>query len=1080
MKKTALLLVLCLLATMLPGVGYTEDEPISNETDVQIEDIVMGEDVQIDLMEEEDSDFMLIEGALDLDLEAPAGDIPEPGVADGPVQDDPAVETINDSTPYVDPEGPQLVTNSRTLGIEDYFYLEAKMPDGSTDGITYVSSDSSIAKVYKSGRVTGVSVGFASITAVGENGKYSECFIYVKKAPEAISFGMDSLTLGKGETYDRLVIALGSPAEEYAGTYTLTSENTGVVKVKKNGTLKAVKVGKGRIKVETYNGLKATLPVTVANAPSKITLSVDKAVLGVGEGGKVSYKLPKKTAGAVTFTSSNPEIVSVDSTTGAIMGVAEGTATITGKTFNGKKGTVKVTVTAEPEALSFIGDIRLGVGMEVKARDYLAEGGDSDVTFKVKSKKIATCAGGVLKGVKKGKTVLTATAYNGLTAQCNIQVVAAPTKVQLPYAELEIGVKQSVRLEPSVGSSASTYTYSSSNAKVAKVSSNGTVTGVKKGTATITVKTYNGKKCTLKVKVVKAPSSVELSPDNLALSIGESAALSWTFPKGSASGVSFESSAPEVAAVDPQTGLVTGVSSGTAVITVTTSNGKQDQTTVTVGNGDVEWIRFTEDYASIGVGQQRQLYVEMNPGAQASVSYVSADEGIATVSGSGVVTGMNEGQTTITADTGVEGITAQMTVSVLPAPDSVWFDPDAMTLKVGDSVLLMPVTPEGTATAFTYSSSKPEVASVSDDGTLSALSNGNTKVTVTTSNGLKATLAVTVVDPLYPESARLTNAPSTMKAGDQLQLEWKVTPSDAYVDFAWESSNANIAYVDGAGMLYAVSAGYATITAKSQRNPNIVLSFKVSVESDSVVLTMPERITAVSGISRNLEKIDAIRVCAIGQIDAMKDSGEITSADASKRKRIINNAFGDYAFPWATLKKQLYWKKENSEGGVKDFKPGQVYYGVPYISGSGDNREYNVPKLLDEGIYYESGKGYYILDQTKISGRKYYGNDCSCFVDAAIWGTNSSHSNDRTKEIASSSAYKTIKGYENMRTGDLICKGGSHVVMFLYYANAEKTKIMIIENGGIEPGTNTVHCMVMNVSWYSSRSYKVRRLKSLG
>ena len=45
MKKTALLLVLCLLATMLPGVGYTEDEPISNETDVQIEDIVMDEDV---------------------------------------------------------------------------------------------------------------------------------------------------------------------------------------------------------------------------------------------------------------------------------------------------------------------------------------------------------------------------------------------------------------------------------------------------------------------------------------------------------------------------------------------------------------------------------------------------------------------------------------------------------------------------------------------------------------------------------------------------------------------------------------------------------------------------------------------------------------------------------------------------------------------------------------------------------------------------------------------------------------------------------------------------------------------------
>ena len=251
MKKTALLLALCLLVTMLPGVGYTEDEPMGNEIDLQIEDLEMDEDVQIDLVEHEDSDFMLIEGGLDLDLEAPAEDIPEPGAVDAPAVDEPATdepsgETVNDSTPYVDPEGPQLVTNSKTLGIEDYFYLEAKMPDGSTDGITYVSSDSSIAKVYKSGRVTGRFGGRRyGITAVGENGKYSECFIEVKKAPEAISFGTESLTLGKGETYDRLVIALGSPAEEYAGTYTLTSENTGVVKVRKNGTLKAVKVGKG-------------------------------------------------------------------------------------------------------------------------------------------------------------------------------------------------------------------------------------------------------------------------------------------------------------------------------------------------------------------------------------------------------------------------------------------------------------------------------------------------------------------------------------------------------------------------------------------------------------------------------------------------------------------------------------------------------------------------------------------------------------------------------------------------------------------------------------------------------------------
>ena len=145
------------------------------------------------------------------------------------------------------------------------------------------------------------------------------------------------------------------------------------------------------------------------------------------------------------------------------------------------------------------------------------------------------------------------------------------------------------------------------------------------------MKTYNGKKCTLRVTVVKAPASVELSPDNLSLAMGESTALSWTFPKATHSVVTFASSAPEVASVDPQTGLVTGVSGGTAVITVTTSNGKQDQTTVTVGTGDVEWIQFTEDMPEIGVGQSLPARCGDEPRRRRpSLTYTSADNGIAT------------------------------------------------------------------------------------------------------------------------------------------------------------------------------------------------------------------------------------------------------------------------------------------------------------------------------------------------------------------------------------------------------------------------------------------------------------------
>ena len=870
--------------------------------------------------------------------------------------------------------------------------------------------------------------------------------------PDGPRLEPNALTLGIGEQFALNV----TMPEGTGGAISFSSSDATVAEVSAEGVVTAIEAGFACIRADAENGTYSECFVDVKSAPDKIALSVDKKRLGVGERGRVSFALPKDTAGAVTFSSKDPAVVSVDAATGEI---------------------VTVSVGAAPTALSFPADkVKLGLGMKQPLSASMDEGAAGEVVYSIKNKKVVTYKDGMIKGVRKGKAVLTATAYNGLSAKCTVEVVDAPEKVSFPYKALDIGVKQSVRLQPDVGDSASTFTYSTSNKKIVKVAADGTITGVKKGSATITVKTYNDKKCKLKVNVVKAPSSVKLSPESLELSVGETAELTWSFPKGTAAGVAFESSDPAVASVDPETGVVTGVSGGEAVITVTTTNGKTDQTSVKV-LPPVEWVAFTEPLVEIGVGQKHLLTVEMNPGASSPLKFKSADKAVATVTKGGVVKGVAEGETTVSVSTNVEGVTAETTVRVLPAPDSVKFDVDALTLNVGETLLLMPVIPEGTATGFTYSSSDPAIATVTEDGTLTAIAYGEATITVTTSNGMQAELAVKVEDPLYPTSARLTNAPSKMKVGETLQLTWEVEPAGANVDFKWETSNADIAYADEASVLYAVDIGYATITATSRTNPEIVLNFQVAVESDDVTLTIPERITGTSGIGGNLEKIDAIRASAIGQIDALKSNGKITSSDADKRKRIVNNAFRDYAFPWMTLKKQKYWKEKYDEGGAKDFKPDRVYYGVPYTQ---DGRAYNVDLLLDGNYYYDSSEGYYILNQDKIDGRKYRGSDCSSFVDAAIWGTNSDHSDDRTSDINKTSAYKTIKEYDSLRTGDLICKSHAHVVMFLYFVNAEKTKMMIIENGGIEPGTNTVHCMVMNVSWYKSRSYKIRRLKSLG
>ena len=178
MRKLAMLLTLCLVVTMLPGVGYSEDGP---DLGLEVEQPLPQEELLLELPEEEQEDAGLIDGDLLLDLDALSDSlliVEDPGEItlsseDGNAQD-PAVPSEPSganpdgagATPYIDPEGPKLAANTLTLGIEDFFYLDSTMPGGGQSAYTYISSDSAIAKVYKSSRVTGVSEGFACITAV--------------------------------------------------------------------------------------------------------------------------------------------------------------------------------------------------------------------------------------------------------------------------------------------------------------------------------------------------------------------------------------------------------------------------------------------------------------------------------------------------------------------------------------------------------------------------------------------------------------------------------------------------------------------------------------------------------------------------------------------------------------------------------------------------------------------------------------------------------------------------------------------------------------------------------------------------
>ena len=130
-----------------------------------------------------------------------------------------------------------------------------------------------------------------------------------------------------------------------------------------------------------------------------------------------------------------------------------------------------------------------------------------NVKFKSSKTAVATVnSKGVITAKKKGTAIITVTSGKKEKGRCKVKVVAAPKSVTLKptVATLEIG--QTCQLKPNLPKNThASYTYSSDNKKVATVNSAGLVKAVTAGTATITVKTHNGKKAKCTVTVTEPP-----------------------------------------------------------------------------------------------------------------------------------------------------------------------------------------------------------------------------------------------------------------------------------------------------------------------------------------------------------------------------------------------------------------------------------------------------------------------------------------------------------------------------------------------------------------------------------------------
>ncbi len=156
---------------------------------------------------------------------------------------------------------------------------------------------------------------------------------------------------------------------------------------------------------------------------------------------------------------------------------------------------------------------------------------------------------------------------------------------------------------------------------------------------------------------------------------------------------------------------------------------------------------------------------------------------------------------------------------VVPAT-GVALDKTEATMKIGETLTLTAtVTPDdATDKSVTWSSSDDKIATVEEDGTVTAVAEGEAVITVkTTDGGYTAECKVTVEKPTVSATGvALDKTEATMKIGETLTLTATVTPDDATdKSVTWSSSDDKIATVDEDGTVTAVAEGEAVITVKT-------------------------------------------------------------------------------------------------------------------------------------------------------------------------------------------------------------------------------------------------------------------------
>lgn len=636
------------------------------------------------------------------------------------------------------------ITGRDTVNVDSTITLANTAPSG-----TWSSSSAGIASINSSGVVSGLGVGTTTISYVVTNGcgtaTATKVVTVVSVAPCVVLSGASAVCIGS---------TISLTASVGGGTW--TSGTTSVATVgSASGVVTGITNGTSNITYTLSGGCTAIKQVTVGlpsiEGTTNVCIGTTTALTHPSSGG--------------TWSIASPYVATVDASTGVVTGAHVGTTTVTYTTSPGCYVTAGI----------YVANIVLSVSGSLAT----CEGGTSTVYvpgypggwWSSDSTAIAAVNGvtGVITGVSAGTVQLTYT-----YAYCYITRFAT---VSPNPAAVTGGSAVCVGSTLSLACATSGGVWSSGNTARATVDGSGTVTALGAGPVTIYYTLGSGCASSKVITVGAMPAAIS---GTLSVCAGSTTTLSC-----STTGGTWSSSATGIASVLSVSGLsvvLSGVAPGVATISYSHSGGCVQTAFVTVdaAPGAIGGI------LDICVGGSSTL-TGSGGGTWSSSNIAKASIG----SGTGVVTGISSGTSTITYRTSATCYTlAEVTVSV----------PSAISGASGVCKGFTTTFTHGTG-GGTWGSSNIGVATVDASGVVTGVNAGSCNITYYIATGCYAVKGIYV----YNNPSAITGA-SSVCAGSSTTLSSSVSGAST-----WSTSDAGVATVTG-GTVTGVANGVVNIS----------------------------------------------------------------------------------------------------------------------------------------------------------------------------------------------------------------------------------------------------------------------------